>query len=106
MKKQIFGDYIYRKKNKNERKMKIRGKRKMSEKIIELQWKFVKSEYPYSGSYTFSKTDLMEKYEKETGKRSVYKIIKEPIGHHTVLKGKVQITEGFLKWKKNKQKNK
>jgi len=78
----------------------------MSEKIIELQWKFVKAPYPYSGTYTFAKTDLMKKYEKETGKRSVYKIIEEPVGRHTILKGKVQITEGFLKWKKNKRKKK
>ena len=78
----------------------------MSEKIIDLKWKFVKSySYPHFDKWSPDKTVLMKKYEKETGKRSIYKIIRIPMGHR-VLKGKVQLTAGFLKWKNKKKKNK
>jgi len=71
----------------------------MTEKVIELKWGFVKSyTYPFFDKYTVIKNSLMEKYEKETGKRSIFKIIEEPMGIGII--GKVQLTEGFLKWKK------
>lgn len=74
----------------------------MSEKIIDLKWKFVKAQYPYNGTFVPDKTKLMEAYEKETGKRSIYKIIRIPMGRQ-VLPGKVQLTSGFLKWKNKKK---
>jgi len=75
--------------------------KEVNKSVVELKWKFVKANtYPYFDKWVPGKTKLMETYEKKTGKRSIYKITKTPIGNST--KGNVILTKGFLKWKKQK----
>jgi len=77
----------------------MKAEEKKKKGIRKINWEYVK-EPKFYGLYrfTFKKTKKMEKYEKETTNRSVYKVIKKPIGKSLI--GEVQLTSKYLEWEK------